>query len=106
MELSILTIAAIAIVIIWVISIFSGKETKNVKKDLSATVSVATLKLRTSMEKSAITENLEWADDLMEEFGYDAKQAITASKDIQKLLLEPVTATKAKNEATSKGGQA
>ena len=98
-SLSILSIVAIVIVVIWIIGLLSGKETKTVKKDLSATVAVATMKMRTNMEKSAITENLEWADDLLEEFGYEATEAIAESKKIQNLLLEPVTATK--NKRTS-----
>lgn len=93
---SILLISSVVILGLWVISIFSGKETKTVKKDLSATVAVATTKMRTNMEKSAITENLEWADDILEEFGLDATEAIKESKSIQEALLEPVTATKAR----------
>ncbi len=90
-----ITIGAIAIVTIYVISIFSGKDTKATKKALSATVSASALKMQLSIEKSGVSENLEWADDLLEEFGYDPKEAIKHSKDIQSLLIEPITATKA-----------
>lgn len=99
MDQSIISIIAIFIIVIWVISMFSGKDTKAAKKAVSATLSTSALKMQMNLEKSAVTENLEWADDILEEFGYNPDEAVNVSKSIQKSLLEPVTATKANRGA-------
>lgn len=100
MELNLVVVViAIAIVVIWVVSLFSGKETKSVKRDIGRLIGTASERAVINMHKSSVTSDAEWINDLEEEFGMDAKEAIAQSKDIQAQLLEPITALKAKNEA-------
>ena len=83
---SLVLVLSIVIVVIWVLSWFSGKETKNVKKDLASVVGLATEEWKVGMHKQAVISDNEWLSDLEEEFGLDKETAVANSQALRASL--------------------